>query len=98
MALPVIASTLTTLAAFSPLLFWTGTVGEFMNVPFPMTLIVTLSSSLFVAPRHRPGAVQPVGCGWTGRSAEPECLGRGAWRVIALAVLAAAGLARGQRP
>ena len=47
-ALPVIASTLTTLAAFGPLLFWTGTVGEFMKY-LPTTLIVTLSSSLFVA-------------------------------------------------
>ncbi len=47
-AMPVIASTATTLAAFSPLLFWTGIVGEFMAY-LPITLITTLSSSLFVA-------------------------------------------------
>ncbi len=47
-AMPVIASTATTLAAFSPLLFWTGIVGEFMAF-LPITLITTLSSSLFVA-------------------------------------------------
>ncbi|PIE56772.1 MAG: acriflavin resistance protein [Desulfobulbus propionicus] len=47
-AYPVIASTLTTLAAFSPMLFWPGVMGEFMRY-LPLTLIVTLSSSLFVA-------------------------------------------------
>jgi len=46
-ALPVMASTATTLAAFLPLAFWTGMVGEFM-VYLPLTLITTLSSSLFV--------------------------------------------------
>ena len=45
---PVIAATLTTLAAFAPLLFWPGISGEFMGY-LPTTLIVTLSSSLFVA-------------------------------------------------
>ena len=47
-AFPIIASTLTTLAAFFPLLMWEGIVGEFMKV-FPQTLIIVLSSSLFVA-------------------------------------------------
>jgi multidrug efflux pump subunit AcrB len=47
-AYPVIGSTLTTLAAFSPMLFWPGIMGEFMSY-LPLTLIVTLSSSLFVA-------------------------------------------------
>jgi multidrug efflux pump subunit AcrB len=47
-AYPVICSTLTTLAAFSPMLFWPGIMGEFMKY-LPLTLIVTLSSSLFVA-------------------------------------------------
>ena len=45
---PVIAATLTTLAAFGPLLFWPGIVGDFMGY-LPLTLIITLSSSLFVA-------------------------------------------------
>ena len=47
-AQPVAASTLTTVAAFFPLLFWTGIMGEFMKY-LPITLIITLSSSLFVA-------------------------------------------------
>jgi multidrug efflux pump subunit AcrB len=47
-ALPIISSTATTLAAFLPLLFWPGEVGEFMGY-LPITLIVTLTSSLFVA-------------------------------------------------
>jgi multidrug efflux pump subunit AcrB len=47
-AYPVIGSTLTTLAAFSPMLFWPGIMGEFMSY-LPLTLIVTLASSLFVA-------------------------------------------------
>lgn len=45
---PVFTSTITTLAAFLPLLFWPGIVGEFMKY-LPITLIVTLSASLFVA-------------------------------------------------
>lgn len=47
-AIPIIASTATTLAAFTPLLLWEGIVGEFMKY-LPITLIVVLSSSLFVA-------------------------------------------------
>jgi multidrug efflux pump len=47
-ALPIIVSTLTTLGAFLPMLFWPGIVGEFMSY-LPKTLIITLSSSLFVA-------------------------------------------------
>jgi len=47
-AFPIISSTLTTLAAFFPLLAWEGVTGEFMAI-FPRTLIVVLASSLFVA-------------------------------------------------
>ena len=47
-AWPIIASTATTLAAFIPLLFWPGMVGSFMSL-LPVTLIIVLSSSLFVA-------------------------------------------------
>ena len=46
-AIPVITSTLTTLAAFFPLLFMPGISGEFMAY-MPKTLIITLSASLFV--------------------------------------------------
>ncbi len=48
MAGPVVAATATRVAAFSPLLFWPGIVGEFMKF-MPITLIVTLSASLFYA-------------------------------------------------
>lgn len=47
-ALPIIASTATTLAAFLPLAFWPGIMGEFMKY-LPITLMITLGSSLFVA-------------------------------------------------
>ncbi len=47
-ALPIISSTATTLAAFFPLLFWKSLMGEFMKY-LPETLIITLTSSLFVA-------------------------------------------------
>ncbi|MBM4354057.1 MAG: efflux RND transporter permease subunit, partial [Deltaproteobacteria bacterium] len=47
-AWPVITSTLTTLAVFFPLLSWPGIMGKFFGY-LPLTLIVTLSSSLFVA-------------------------------------------------
>ncbi len=47
-AKPVIASTVTTLCAFFPMVFWPGIMGEFM-VYLPYTLSITLTASLFVA-------------------------------------------------
>ena len=47
-AVPIIASTATTLAAFFPLIFWKDIMGEFMKY-LPITLIIVLCSSLFVA-------------------------------------------------
>lgn len=47
-ATAIIASTATTVAAFIPLLFWEDLMGEFMKY-LPITLIIVLSSSLFVA-------------------------------------------------
>ena len=47
-AWPIIASTATTLAAFLPLAIWPGMMGEFMKY-LPMTLMIVLGSSLFVA-------------------------------------------------
>jgi multidrug efflux pump subunit AcrB len=47
-AWPIIASTATTLAAFLPLAIWPGQMGEFMKF-LPITLMIVLSSSLFVA-------------------------------------------------
>ncbi|NLR93174.1 efflux RND transporter permease subunit [Flammeovirga agarivorans] len=46
-ALAIISSTATTLAAFVPLAFWGGIMGEFMKY-LPITLITVLASSLFV--------------------------------------------------
>lgn len=47
-ALPIIISTLTTVAAFFPLGFWPGVIGSFMMI-FPITLSIVLGSSLLVA-------------------------------------------------
>jgi multidrug efflux pump len=47
-AWPVITSTATTVAAFAPLIFWPGIMGAFMKW-LPITLSITLISSLFVA-------------------------------------------------
>ncbi len=47
-AWPIIASTATTLAAFLPLAIWPGQMGEFMKF-LPLTLMIVLGSSLFVA-------------------------------------------------
>ncbi|SFU68418.1 Multidrug efflux pump subunit AcrB [Pustulibacterium marinum] len=47
-AVPIIISTATTVAAFVPLGLWPGMMGEFMKY-FPITLSVVLGSSLFVA-------------------------------------------------
>ena len=46
--LPVLSGTLTTLAPFIPLAFWTGIIGKFMFF-LPITLIITLLASLLVA-------------------------------------------------
>ena len=46
--LPVFTGTLTTLMPFVPLLFWPGIIGKFMS-NLPVTLIITLGASLFVA-------------------------------------------------
>ncbi len=47
-AIPITASTLTTLAAFFPMVFWNSLMGEFMKL-LPLTLIIVLSASLFTA-------------------------------------------------
>lgn len=46
--LPVLSGTLVVLAPFVPLAFWPGTIGEFMFY-MPVTLIIALLASLFVA-------------------------------------------------
>ncbi len=47
-AWPIVTSTLTTLAAFFPIMFWPGVMGKFMHF-LPLTVIIALSGSLFVA-------------------------------------------------
>jgi multidrug efflux pump len=48
MAWPVITSTATTIAAFVPLIFWPGMLGEFLKY-LPITLVATLSASIVMA-------------------------------------------------
>ncbi len=69
-AWPVITSTLTTCAAFSPLLFWPGMMGQFMGF-MPRTLIVTLAASLFVAVVINP-AICSLFIGGTRRESNHE--------------------------
>ena len=45
---PIIGATATTLGVFFPLLFWPGIIGEFMKY-LPITIIATLTASLFMA-------------------------------------------------
>lgn len=45
---PILSGTLTTLAPFFPLAFWPGVIGKFMFF-IPVTIIITLFASLFVA-------------------------------------------------
>lgn len=69
MAWPVISSISTTLAAFAPLMFWPGLVGEFMKY-LPLTLIAVMGSSLLMALIFVPvlGAL----FGKPGAAADPE--------------------------
>ena len=46
--MPVLSGTITTLAPFIPLAFWPGIIGKFMYF-LPVTLIISLLASLFVA-------------------------------------------------
>ncbi len=80
----VVSSTATTVAAFVPMLFWPGIIGEFMGF-MPLTLIVTLTSSLFVAL-----VINPVITGYLGE-VEGRSSGRGLSRAGRRA-LAAVGL------
>jgi multidrug efflux pump subunit AcrB len=83
-AMPVIAATATTLAAFTPLAFWPGMVGEFMSY-LPLTLIITLSSSLMVAL-----VINPTLCSLFMRPEGEK--GPGLTREMKWAVMIAAGL------
>lgn len=66
-AWPITTSTLTTVGAFLPMIFWPGIMGDFMKY-LPITLTIGLLASLFV------GLVfNPVICSvWAGRSHAPR--------------------------
>ena len=100
-AWPVITSTATTVAAFAPMAFWPGIMGEFMKY-LPITVIITLGSSLFVAMVISP-TICSVAAGGAGRPRRENFFVRGYRRLlgaslrhwpvtITLAVLLLAGL------
>ncbi|MEX1362222.1 MAG: efflux RND transporter permease subunit [Nannocystaceae bacterium] len=99
-AIPVAASTATTVAAFAPLVFWTGVMGEFMGY-MPKTVIIVLISSLVIAIGILPVAtskllrVKPLG---SGGPREPARWMRGyrsmlAWSIRHRYISAGLGLA-----
>ncbi len=78
---PVVAATATTLSAFAPMLLWPGIIGKFMSY-LPLTLIITLASSLFVAL-----VINPVITGFfvqpKGHRDETEAAGWRQWPAVA---------------
>lgn len=74
-AWPVVTSTLTTLVAFWPLLFWPGIMGQFMGF-LPRTLIVVLASSLFVAM-----VINPAICSFFIQARPRDAKGQAHWFV-----------------
>jgi multidrug efflux pump len=71
MSWPIIAATATTLAAFMPLIFWPGMVGEFMKF-LPITLVATLTASLLMALIFVPTLGSVVGR--AGGAANPKAM------------------------
>ena len=72
-AWPVATSTATTLAAFSTLIFWPGIMGDFMKY-LPITLVITLSSSLFVALVISPTICSAVATGSVAQGGEDHII------------------------
>ncbi len=64
-AWPVATSTLTTVCAFLPLMFWPGIMGDFLKY-LPITLTIGLLASLFVALVFSP----TICAAWAGSSAK----------------------------
>jgi len=79
-AWPVIASTLTNIAAFVPLAFWPGIVGDFMKY-LPITVMIVLGSSLFVALVFNPTFCSAFAGGAPPRKAREHWFIRGYRRV-----------------
>ncbi|NBB71242.1 MAG: AcrB/AcrD/AcrF family protein [Alphaproteobacteria bacterium] len=74
MAWPITAATATTLAAFFPLVFWPGIVGEFMRY-LPLTLLATLTASLFMALVFVPNLGAMIGGTPRRHGGEPASVG-----------------------
>lgn len=74
-ALPVLASTLTTVAAFFPLAILPGTVGAFINT-IPRTIIITLMASLVVSLTITP-SIYALVISRSHRKAEARLKGKG---------------------
>ena len=86
MAGPVISATMTRIAAFSPLMFWPGIVGEFMKY-LPLTLIATLSASMVVALFFTPTLGALLGRASPGSPHDERMSDRGPYmRVVRLAI------------
>jgi multidrug efflux pump len=70
----IVVSTLTTVGAFFPLLFWPGVVGDFMFY-LPLTVSIALAASLTVGLHGQPGAGRDLHAGGRGRRSGGEALG-----------------------
>ncbi|MBT3294457.1 MAG: efflux RND transporter permease subunit [Verrucomicrobia bacterium] len=81
-AWPVITSTVTTCAAFAPLLFWPDLMGQFMSF-MPRTLIIVLCASLFVAIVINPAICSALISRGHGRLREDSSEAKGAHPFVA---------------
>lgn len=80
MAWPVITSTLTTVAAFAPMIYWPGIMGQFMSI-LPETVIIVLMASLFVAL-----VINPALCSiWIKRGLPADSNKPGRWETFCAA-------------
>ena len=80
--LPILSGTLTTLAPFFPLAFWPGIVGQFFHY-LPVTLIITLFASLFVAYVFNP----VFAVSFMKHEYDKEYLEGSGWRKIKIALI-----------
>lgn len=84
-AWPIISSTATTVAAFIPLMLWPGLMGQFMKY-LPLTLMISLSASLFVALVINPVFIVR----YMKLDGEMKVNHKGLWKMIALEVVVGA--------
>lgn len=80
--MPILSGTLTTLAPFFPLAFWPGIVGQFMHY-LPVTLIITLFASLFVAYVFNP----VFAVSFMKHEYDDEFQKRSGWRKIKISII-----------